>query len=222
MYGDKLTFNWFLNDTKLINTGTEINLSLPAGIHGLTLNVSDEAGAWCSKSTTITIFNSLDDDKQDTDDDKVNDTKDNDKGDDKKKPSSSDMGLIFGLIGIVVIIIISMIVMLIIMKKKKKNNILDTKETQETQEKLIETVTQSEVQFSNKSSIEGQTQQPEMPARQPPGLSPQIEQTPTQPIITTQPPQLQPQQNICSTCGQALTYYNQNNKYYCHHCNKYE
>jgi hypothetical protein len=31
-----------------------------------------------------------------------------------------------------------------------------------------------------------------------------------------------PQQNLCSTCSQPLTLYSQNNKYYCHHCKKYE
>ena len=35
-------------------------------------------------------------------------------------------------------------------------------------------------------------------------------------------PIIQPQQNLCTTCGQQKTYYHQNNKYYCHHCQKYE
>jgi hypothetical protein len=32
----------------------------------------------------------------------------------------------------------------------------------------------------------------------------------------------QSEQKSCKTCGLSLKYYTQNNKYYCHHCNKYE
>jgi len=60
---------------------------------------------------------------------------------------------------------------------------------------------------------------------QKPQMQLQIEPQSTQQI--TQPQQLiqSPQplsQNFCTTCGLALTYYSQNNRYYCHHCKKYE
>jgi hypothetical protein len=41
-------------------------------------------------------------------------------------------------------------------------------------------------------------------------------------LVNNNLPVQQPKQNLCTTCGQALTYYSQNNKYYCHHCQKYE
>ena len=44
------------------------------------------------------------------------------------------------------------------------------------------------------------------------------QQNKVQPKVQNQ----QPQQNICKTCGLALTFYSQNNRYYCHHCKKYD
>jgi hypothetical protein len=61
--------------------------------------------------------------------------------------------------------------------------------------------------------------------------NPQLQLPPAQPQIS-KPKQVsqqfepdqpqQAQQKLCSTCGQALTCYTQNNKYYCHQCKKYE
>jgi hypothetical protein len=47
-------------------------------------------------------------------------------------------------------------------------------------------------------------------------LPQQQHETQSQPILQQSP------QKLCLTCGQSLTYYNQNNRYYCHYCKKYE
>ena len=49
-------------------------------------------------------------------------------------------------------------------------------------------------------------------------LKQQLSQQPTLPPQQAQ----QPQQNLCSTCGFFLTYIQQNNRYYCYQCQKYE
>jgi hypothetical protein len=55
-YGDELTFTWFSNIKGEIGIGQEINLSLPAGLHTITLNVTDQKGAWCTISVEKEIL----------------------------------------------------------------------------------------------------------------------------------------------------------------------
>jgi len=229
-YGDKLTFNWYLNDTKLIGSGQEINLSLPAGWHEITLNVSDLTGAWCSKTVEVMILSSPDNDDG-KDNDKENDTKDDNNGDEKESTPQSGSGIFYAIIGVVVIIIILVIVILILMKKKDiigKTQMEETQELQEpktTIEEPIVALPPSDVQPEEKSSIEPQIQQPVIAAQ--PAPSQQTEPTSIQPIVASQQsqlpqPQQPPQQNICPSCGQKPTLIPQNNRYYCYQCKKYE
>ena len=63
-------------------------------------------------------------------------------------------------------------------------------------------------------------QKPQLTAEREKETKQQLPQQPKQqPQIQ---PTIQPQQKNCSTCGSSLKYYQQNNKYYCHHCKKYE
>jgi DNA-directed RNA polymerase subunit RPC12/RpoP len=55
-YGDILTYNWFSDIFGYIGTGQEINLSLTAGVHNITLNVSDSAGAWVEVVENIEVL----------------------------------------------------------------------------------------------------------------------------------------------------------------------
>jgi hypothetical protein len=69
--------------------------------------------------------------------------------------------------------------------------------------------------FGEPSKFEKQPDDPKPTAAQ--EIKPQLaQQTQIQPTIN-----YQSQQNLCITCNQPLTYYSQNSKYYCHHCQKY-
>jgi parallel beta-helix repeat protein len=54
-YGDSITFSWSSNVSGFIADGMEVNLSLDAGHHMITLNASDSAGAWVETTMNIEI-----------------------------------------------------------------------------------------------------------------------------------------------------------------------
>lgn len=54
-YGDELNFTWYCDTKGLIGSGQNVNLSLPVGVHTITLLVKDLAGAQCMVSKNITI-----------------------------------------------------------------------------------------------------------------------------------------------------------------------
>lgn len=54
-YGDALTFTWSSNISGKIGTGQSVNLSLLAGTHLITLNVTDREGARCIVTSELTI-----------------------------------------------------------------------------------------------------------------------------------------------------------------------
>lgn len=113
----------------------------------------------------------------------------------KKPTDKGDDDSTWIIIGVTIIIIsvILIIIFFLIIKRKKKEK--------------IESKTQSD------SNAEKETQQQ---------LSQQPQQKLTQPQQTQIQPTIQPQQKNCSTCGSSLKYYQQNNKYYCYRCKKYE
>ena len=122
---------------------------------------------------------------------------------DKKEPSKKvDTNLIWmiiGTIGIIIIIVLILIFFLVIKQKKKRKIEPQTLLTTDQMKPL-------QPQISQFQQIT-QHQQPVYPTQQ----------IQIYPIVQYQPIQ----QYLCSTCGQALTYYSQNNRYYCHHCQKY-
>jgi hypothetical protein len=116
-------------------------------------------------------------------------------------------------IGLILIIIIIIILFLIIRKKKeKKESVTLTPEL--GREKSERSQIPKEPQIFQQHQIQPITQklQPLPLTQVQPRLQPQM-----YPIA----PPLLPQQNFCSTCEQPLTYYPQNNSYYCHQCQKY-
>ncbi len=54
-YGDELTFRWSSNITGEIGEGRSVNLSLPEGLHLVTLNVTDSEGASAETSVEVLI-----------------------------------------------------------------------------------------------------------------------------------------------------------------------
>jgi len=59
VYGDKLTYTWFSNVSGRIGQGALRNLSLPEGMHTITLNVSDTSGTWANATRTLEVLEEL-------------------------------------------------------------------------------------------------------------------------------------------------------------------
>jgi hypothetical protein len=74
-YGDSLSYSWSSNVSGPIGSGESLNMSIKAGAHNITLNVSDSAGAWVLVTKDIIILPVKDDDidKNDTDGDNLPD-----------------------------------------------------------------------------------------------------------------------------------------------------
>jgi len=151
-FGDKLYFVWYSNITGEIDWGQEINLSLPAGVHNITLSVRDKEREWCNISTEIEIFAihvNIDDDGKDKKDDK----------------STQGLELFFVLIGIVVVIISLIIIIFLIMNRKKKDqSIFQPKKEQESLKANIE-LNEKTTTYSH---LEEQITQPTIPSQLPP------------------------------------------------------
>ena len=130
-----------------------------------------------------------------------------DKQPEKKEPSKTEdqNWLILGAAIIIIAIVVILLFFLII--KRKKN---------EEKEQKPQSAAETEKQI--------QQQLPQQPQQQP-QIQPTVQSQPYQQIAQQQPhiqPTIQPQQKNCTTCGLSLIYYQQNNRYYCHHCKKYE
>ncbi len=108
-YGDKLYFTWSSNVTGSLGQGQEINLSLTAGMHTITLTVKDKEDAWVNVSTELEIL-------------KITDNlPDIGKDDDEDGSSTQASVLYIGVaLGAVVIIIILIIMFLFFRQKMKK------------------------------------------------------------------------------------------------------
>jgi hypothetical protein len=130
------------------------------------------------------------------------------KPEDKKGDDST--WLIVGA-GVIIIIIVFILLFFLLIKRKKKD------EVEQEQQYAAETEKQIQQQLSPQPQ-QKQYIQPLQPQVQP---NVQLQQPQIKP--TSLPQQsLQPQQKNCSTCGTSLMYYQQNDKYYCHQCKKYE
>jgi hypothetical protein len=134
--------------------------------------------------------------------------KEDDLPDKKKLDDKQDVNLTWIIISsavvILIIVIILILFLLVVKRKKEEKTKLDT-----PSELLLEGQIQTQPQLSQPQQVLQQPQPPQVQTKQQPKVqpTPQIEQ---------------PQQNPCSTCGKPLTYYTQNNRYYCHQCQKYE
>jgi parallel beta-helix repeat protein len=73
-WGETLYFTWTSNVTGTIGTEDEINLSLGAGLHTVTLNVSDRAGAFTTQTFEVNIKPPAASDDDDVDDDVIDPT----------------------------------------------------------------------------------------------------------------------------------------------------
>jgi hypothetical protein len=220
IYGDTLTFTWSSNITGELGKGKKIiDIKFLPGFHLITLDVKDRAGATSISKINITV--------QEIDDQNKNGGKKNKTENGNQTPAKKELDLILIIVPVIVIIIV-IIIFLLVIRKKKKPDLEIKKENDKPQSKESQVI-------SSKPIIENQiqhglTQQPQVQQStqpQQPQVQPQV-QPPTQaqkpqvqPITQTQQ-SLQPQQKNCSTCGTSLKYYQQNNKYYCHQCKKYE
>jgi len=102
-YGDELYFDWSSNVTGKLESGQEVNLSLPAGVHNITLTVKDERGVATNTSITLEVETIIDDVEEIEDD---------------PEESESGKGLIIAAIAGVVIVFL-VILFFIFMKRKK-------------------------------------------------------------------------------------------------------
>jgi hypothetical protein len=131
---------------------------------------------------------------------------DNDHLNTKKEPGEKeDTNFIWIILGIIIIIfVILILIFLISVKRKKKEKTKLETTSKVAQEKPL----QPQPQLSQPQQVL-QQQPPQVQTKQ------QLKVQPT--------PQIEkPQQNLCISCGLTLTFYSQNNRYYCHHCQKYE
>jgi hypothetical protein len=129
---------------------------------------------------------------------------------DKQKPDeekTDDLTLLIAIVAVVIIVIVIILLFLFVVKRKKKEK--------------FEPDTKQEVhpEIEYKPPITPYSKQSQQTQIQPTMQYQQLH--PIQTIPSTHLPQ-QPPQKLCSTCGQGLTFYSQNNRYYCHHCKKYE
>ncbi len=112
-FGDELRYIWSSNATTDIVYGSKVNLSLPAGLHTITLNVTDLDGAWCITTVEIDIHavpdggngngNGNGNGKPIIDDD----------GDEKRGPA-----FFFGIVALLVLVIVVGVVALLLLRKR--------------------------------------------------------------------------------------------------------
>jgi hypothetical protein len=103
LYGDKLYYTWYSNISGNINTGQDINLSLSAGIHTVTLSVRDKSSSWTNTSLVIKILPAPKPVPKEIDER------------DSKGPSFN-----FNYLFLIIVIIIIIVVIFILMKLKQK------------------------------------------------------------------------------------------------------
>jgi parallel beta-helix repeat protein len=192
-YGDILTYKWYSNiDGELGQEKTLKSITLSAGEHVITLEVADSKGKKTEDQIDVEIVEKFIDK-------------------DSKSESKVNNNLTIMIIGLSLIIIVSIVIVIFIIKKKKMPPQETDKKTTELQPQSVKTKLPSE------TTIDTNLVKPiQIPVQQQ-----QIPITNYYPPITTQL-ELQPQQNLCTTCGQQKTYMQQSNRYYCYQCQKYE
>ena len=142
IYGDELTYTWSSNVTGTIGTGLAMNLSLPAGEHTITLNVTDRSGAWSSATKQITILPL------------------------KKDDTTGDKGFLANywwvllLIALLVIIIIVVIVIVVSKKKKDQEKEERLPEPSEAQPEPIHDTEKTAPPLPRRMRSDGQQQSP--------------------------------------------------------------
>jgi hypothetical protein len=133
-YGDEITYNWYSDVSGWIGTGQEINLTLPAGPHVITLNVTDSELAWCVTTIEIEVL----EDPNKTDDDVDDDTDDDDVGEDQG--FFSRFWWVFVVLVIVMVLVLVIILVMVLRKKGEAEEppVTDAQEPFSEEEKVIE------------------------------------------------------------------------------------
>jgi LPXTG-motif cell wall-anchored protein len=116
-YGDTLYYIWSSNVSGELNWGSEINLSLPAGLHTLTLTVRDKEGSTNRTSVEILIH------KLPTSD------LDPNTGGGKEQKTSEDDNSVLIMAGVVVVLIIVLLLLFFMLMRKKKDEVSDKPES---------------------------------------------------------------------------------------------
>jgi hypothetical protein len=132
----------------------------------------------------------------------------------KEPEKKDDNNLMIAGIAIIIVAVIVIIILLFLFNKKKKQKI-ESKESQITSDsKDINQQPEQSIPMAQPGmAIQPPVSVPIQPAGQIQLLQ--------QPAPITPLPQLL-QQNICVICGQQKTFIQQNNKYYCYQCQKYD
>jgi len=135
-YGDSLQFMWKFNTTENSLRGKDVNLSLPAGTHLVTLMVSDEMSASNETTMEISILaagkqdgadipDQQDDDDTDDDDTGDDDAGGDDDGNGEDEGTSTGSMLYTGIgIGVAVLVVMAILALLLVMRKRsgKRNS----------------------------------------------------------------------------------------------------
>jgi hypothetical protein len=111
-YGDELTFAWFSNRTGRIGVGKEMDLTLPAGHHRITMTATDEAGEFVQYDVDLIITPKPVNETPDDDDD------DTDPADNR---GSGSITIIIGVsISLVLLILVGAGILLFLRKRKEE------------------------------------------------------------------------------------------------------
>jgi flagellar basal body-associated protein FliL len=125
VYGDTIYFHWTSNVTDEVGWGRTINLSLPAGVHNITLTVKDKAGEFTNTSIELRVL-------------KIPKSPDGKGNDIDGKTSSEQSGNLIIIIIAVILIIITLIIILFWIKKRKKGTDTEAEKTiPETMDKSL-------------------------------------------------------------------------------------
>ena len=239
-YGDRLLYEWTFNSTDNTLSGDEVNLSLPAGKHLVTLIVSDLKGASAEISMEITILaKSVPGDIETPVEPDENET-----GDEESSSSAMTYVGIGGAI-LVVVIITAVLVIFFLRKrppkdKRKKEGLTDEATDGDGQsETAQETSLQEEGDIGN-NMVSPPTPTPPVPSVNDPAPPPVDDLTvfaavpPETPLPTatfttplpppsppSAPPPVEPQLPACFLCGQPGTYYPEYTAFWCETCQQW-
>ena len=170
-YGDEIDLVWESNSSGELGRGTEINLSLLAGMHTITLTAIDSEGERNSTSIELEIL------ALPTQTDQVPD-----KSEDEPE---SDSGIYYALVGVVFIIIIILFILFMIRIKKKKDEMpVNFSESKDGSQTLEPIQIPSQVQSFSLSPS------PTQPWTQPQQIPPNLQQPryPSPQLLQPQPP----------------------------------
>jgi hypothetical protein len=249
---EKLSYDWNSDvDGKIGNTNSLSTNSMTAGLHNITLTVTDNYGKNAETLFQVTIIAEVVIDDKGPDDDKNKE--------DKVAEDKSGGTNYLWLIIVVMIVVISLVLFFVLTKKKKKSEPTDTLPPLSPVLEPFPNGQNSDLYAAPQQLAPPQqqdvqqlayTDQPQVPPAAEAGMMAQpaeLQQTlpapePQQLALSDQgavnpvPPQnvgaeqQQPyQQQIdtpaqtytCQTCGQPLTYVTQSNNYFCNQCQQY-